>query len=99
MFFKNLPLLVQKKRDSSQDDKGLKIVHPVTFQDIRNTDTKEEMVKMVNDPFATDYTLDHLEKKFGAIKNLFFINYNLNSFIEYRIATRKSIKNDELAAF
>lgn len=48
----------------------------ITFEDIHRLVTKDEAIAVLNDEFASEALIEHIEQRFGQVVDMFYINYS-----------------------
>lgn len=71
----------------------------ITYEDIMNAPNKEEAYQMINDEFASEELIDHLEKRFGKITDMFNINYTDHYVVDRLFKSRGKVKANDLTEF
>lgn len=54
---------------------------------------------MINDEYASEQLIEHFEKRYGKVTDMFYINYSAQRILEMFTQLRDSVKTDELAEF
>ena len=95
IFYSNLPLLVKKRSYLKETD----IVKNITYDDIRRCLDNNEAENLLLDPYAQDELKNHLQEKFGKIKEMFHINYKVNEIINSFNTKGRRVGTDEILEF
>ena len=76
VFYMNLPLLIKKRSYGSTT-----IIKNVLYDDIYRELENKEVERLLTDTFAEEELIKILEKRYGKVKDLFNINYQINDII------------------
>ena len=96
VFYSNMPLLVKKRSYLKQ---STEIIKNVTYEDVMKCLDKNEAESILLDPLAKDEVHTHIEKNFGKIQEIFFINYKTANILSRFHVNGKPVGTDQIEEF
>jgi hypothetical protein len=74
----NVPLLSKKKTFYTKNEP----VRTILYEDIYRCVDRREAEQLLQDPYAEEELIRHLQERYGLIDDCFFINYETDAILQ-----------------
>jgi hypothetical protein len=79
VMFSNLPLLKKRQMKTS----GKQVINPLVFDDVYRAQDPDEALSMLEDEFAINELITHLEVLYGEVEELSLLNYAPEKIVRF----------------